>query len=721
MAELLELTMRALDEETRRVFAGFGMLFAPVATPELLSLVLEFDVKAVSQALRTLERRGLAEQEPRTEERAERYSIDEAGFAYAATLTHAGDKYRALAACLDYVDRYKYKRSFFRLHAEMANLMGAAGWALRNGLYDEVRALADDLYRGPAPNSELGFFDLQGYFGPAADLMEMAAEAAHSQRDKLARAGYTGNMGSALRDMGHYDRAARVYGRARTLFRRIENRHGEGISLARLGIVDAMRGRPQDAYQTLTDALDVVREVGDKRWEAIVLNSLGSVHRELFSDFDELEVIEYHREALIIAIEIRDRRIEGTSLQKLGTVYRIMRDSEKAISYLERALDIAREVRDKQAESTSLGNLGLTFRDRGEYRKALNYLNKSLQISREIGSKHGEGIDLGGLGTVYEKMGELERAKHYYQLSLDVERSLRNWRGKAINLRRLGDICRRQDMLGAAVDYYEEALAVARRYDDPLGIVINLSRLGDAHHKLGNHDVALSYLEEAVQRRHEDGAEDDANWQAADLVTLGQVRRDLGEFESALDSLRAARDISAEMGLTGTVQDLNRDIIALKKVVGDGRRPTAGILMPDGETDEEQERFIFMSYAREDTVIMRRLRDALVRRGLNVWTDEQLEPGLPSWQREIERVIPTAGAVIALFSPDAKVSEWVNEELNFAVIHGVRIFPVLVRGSERTSVPFGHSRRQYVDFRDDSFFETSIEQISEALRNHMRL
>jgi hypothetical protein len=61
ITELLNASLYALDDDTRHVFLGFGRLFAPQATPDLLARVMGRDEPAVSEALTTLQRRGLAE------------------------------------------------------------------------------------------------------------------------------------------------------------------------------------------------------------------------------------------------------------------------------------------------------------------------------------------------------------------------------------------------------------------------------------------------------------------------------------------------------------------------------------------------------------------------------------------------------------------------------------------------------------------------------------
>lgn len=120
-------------------------------------------------------------------------------------------------------------------------------------------------------------------------------------------------------------------------------------------------------------------------------------------------------------------------------------------------------------------------------------------------------------------------------------------------------------------------------------------------------------------------------------------------------------------------------------------------------------RDVFLSYSRRDRDKMRVIHDGLVANNLTVWSDEALEPGSPSWRRDVQTAIEGASCVVAILSPDAKESEWVNEELGYARIHKSRIFTALVRGDESNSVPLGLTGIQWIDMRSD--YAADIEEI----------
>ena len=126
----------------------------------------------------------------------------------------------------------------------------------------------------------------------------------------------------------------------------------------------------------------------------------------------------------------------------------------------------------------------------------------------------------------------------------------------------------------------------------------------------------------------------------------------------------------------------------------------------------------FMSYSREDADLQRRIVAELRGRGIHVWVDvENLIPGSPTWEREIERSIRAASGVIVLLSPDSNNSEWVRREISFGEQNAKRIFPILVRGDEDDSIPLRLSNHQFVDLRRQ--FHPGMDELANALADHL--
>ena len=74
---------------------------------------------------------------------------------------------------------------------------------------------------------------------------------------------------------------------------------------------------------------------------------------------------------------------------------------------------------------------------------------------------------------------------------------------------------------------------------------------------------------------------------------------------------------------------------------------------------------VFISYARPNEAVAKRVAKALSASGLEVWWDEQL-PAHRAYSEVIEQRLRDAKAVVVLWSKDAAQSEWVRSEADFA-------------------------------------------------------
>jgi TolB protein len=129
-------------------------------------------------------------------------------------------------------------------------------------------------------------------------------------------------------------------------------------------------------------------------------------------------------------------------------------------------------------------------------------------------------------------------------------------------------------------------------------------------------------------------------------------------------------------------------------------------------------RHFFISYSRTDTSQKQNIVKQLRARGINLWVDiENLVPGTPAWEREIERAIRGAAGIIVLLSPESNNSEWVRREISFAEQNDKVVFPVLVHGDEDDSIPLRLSNHQWVDLRKN--YDNGLDELADALRDHL--
>ncbi len=90
--------------------------------------------------------------------------------------------------------------------------------------------------------------------------------------------------------------------------------------------------------------------------------------------------------------------------------------------------------------------------------------------------------------------------------------------------------------------------------------------------------------------------------------------------------------------------------------------------------------FAFVSYSKHDAGYVDRLVDHLEAHGVRCWLDRDDIGYGTEWQREIEKQLEAAAAVIVVMSPASAASDWVAIEVQQAKDLGKRLFPLLLDG-----------------------------------------
>lgn len=124
-------------------------------------------------------------------------------------------------------------------------------------------------------------------------------------------------------------------------------------------------------------------------------------------------------------------------------------------------------------------------------------------------------------------------------------------------------------------------------------------------------------------------------------------------------------------------------------------------------------RHIFISYRRvkPDMDFAYRLAHDLVAAGHSVWIDVEGIEGGETWNREIQRGIDECYAYIIILSPDSMESDWVRNELLYALREKRgEVYPVMYRAMK---LPLELVAIQYIDFQDD--YDQSLVQLLEFL------
>jgi DNA-binding SARP family transcriptional activator/Tfp pilus assembly protein PilF len=193
-------------------------------------------------------------------------------------------------------------------------------------------------------------------------------------------------------------------------------------------------------------ALASVRELGDRRGEAWVLNNLGMVFgRQGLSD-----AIGYFEQAVAILDEVGDRREQARAANNLAFTYLVLGRYQEAVTALLGALELQREVGRRYGEGVALCNLGEAYLELGRHEEAIARSQEALAIVREVGSVRDEGYALYNLGRAHLELGHPAGASDLLDQALGIHRAAGNRYGEAQVMEHIGTARARSGQLAEA-------------------------------------------------------------------------------------------------------------------------------------------------------------------------------------------------------------------------------------------------------------------------------
>lgn len=125
---------------------------------------------------------------------------------------------------------------------------------------------------------------------------------------------------------------------------------------------------------------------------------------------------------------------------------------------------------------------------------------------------------------------------------------------------------------------------------------------------------------------------------------------------------------------------------------------------------------IFVSYSRRDIEFAKRLTAELQKCELDFWIDWEGIPPSVDWWKEIERGIEEADIFLFLISPDSAKSNVCKREIQCAAKNGKQLIPLVVRETEAGESLSEIQHLNYLFFREEDDFETSLTKLLNAIQ-----
>jgi hypothetical protein len=105
---------------------------------------------------------------------------------------------------------------------------------------------------------------------------------------------------------------------------------------------------------------------------------------------------------------------------------------------------------------------------------------------------------------------------------------------------------------------------------------------------------------------------------------------------------------------------------------------------------------VFLSYTAKDREWVRRLANALLEQGLNVWYDEiEIKPG-DVWRDQTEKGLRASTYVVMVITPEAAHSNWQAAELGAALALQKPLIPIVAEDVPSKDIPGPIRMRKYL-------------------------
>jgi serine/threonine protein kinase/tetratricopeptide (TPR) repeat protein len=224
-------------------------------------------------------------------------------------------------------------------------------------------------------------------------------------------------------------------------------------------------GDARSAMMLADRALSLVDETGEsgRRVRADCLKSLGMAYHML-GRFDQAE--EFKAQALEIFKEMGDRRAVGNLLNSLGETARLSGDYQSAFGRYQEALAIAREIGNRIGEILYFSNLGGTRVGLGRYEEAEADLRQTIEMGAAAGYV-GLSENYRFLAEALVGQGKLEEAMEAARRALELGREIENQEHVAEAWRALGLVASRA---GSSVEYGGREWDAAACFSESLAV-----------------------------------------------------------------------------------------------------------------------------------------------------------------------------------------------------------------------------------------------------------
>ncbi|MGH9969473.1 MAG: CHAT domain-containing protein, partial [Pyrinomonadaceae bacterium] len=310
----------------------------------------------------------------------------------------------------------------------------------------------------------------------------------------------------------------------------------------------------RSAIPVFDKALSLWRQLGQKYWEALCLNSLGQTYNSLD---DKQKALDYFNQALALQRDVGDRHGEASTLDAVAEIYHQLGEEQKALDYFNRALPLRKSLGDMRGEGLTLIGLGRVYFTLGETLKALELFNQGLPLFNAVSDRSGEATTLANIGKIYSHIGHSQESLEFYNRALALYVAVGNRSGEAKTRIDIGGVYYGLGEKQKALDLFTQALSFFRAVNDRNSEGITLNNIGLVYSSLGEKQRAMEFFNLALPPQIAVG---NRGGEATTLNNIGALYNSLGERQKALEFFNRA------LALYRTLRNLSGEATTLNNI-----------------------------------------------------------------------------------------------------------------------------------------------------------
>jgi CHAT domain-containing protein len=339
---------------------------------------------------------------------------------------------------------------------------------------------------------------------------------------------------SIYRQLGQLSQSLSSLNQALQLVREIGQRREEAPALTSLGILHGDLGEPRKSLEYYKQALLLWRSFNDAYGEARILISQGVAHTLLG---EAREALDNYNQALAVWEKLGNNVQAADTLANLGRAYEVLGERQKSLEYYERALSLHKATEDRRGEATALNNIGVAHGFLGDAQKELEYYNRALRLWRLLGIRREEANTLINIGFAVSSLDDAKTALQHFDQALRIMRDAGDQRGEAIALQSVGQFYAASAEPRRALAYYDQAIPLLRSAGDRWREACALRDLGYLYSTLDEPRKAVDYSTQALTIFQSIG---DRSGEAQVQYGLARAERDRGNLAEARQQIEKA-------------------------------------------------------------------------------------------------------------------------------------------------------------------------------------